>query len=186
MPYPDFGASVDTVAAGVQEWTSGPLCDGIWCFGFRVYNGTYEEPNTHTFIYLRIEDGAIVSRFPPTPTLVARNISGGRIQLICHADVPIGPASMPTKCKFFTNDGAGGDVDYATPLGNDYVTMVELNGEMVGTYTTDAYAETERIFGCIAYTSGSVASLQAEEASITPDSTPPEYPEGIAISQTRH
>jgi hypothetical protein len=183
--FPDYNTVRATVAAGVQQWESYELCDGLWVFGFRVYDGSVEELNTCVTAVLRIENGWIVENYPAKPTLLAEQAGGGKVRLICSAHNSANTVfGTATKCKFFTNDGAGGAVDYTTPLGGDFISLSQVQ-EGFADYYTGAYGATARLFGCRTYTAGGVASLDATEISITPSVAAPGEPADPTLSEGR-
>ena len=178
--FPDYSTAQDTVAAAAETWTSPALADGIWVYGLRTDDGTNEEPNTSILLSVRIESGVAVSGPPTKPLLTAVNADGGTVTLRASVDPQLG-AGKPTKVKFFTNDGAGGAVDYGTALNSDdFVALGTTGTRAVGDLTTAVYGETERIFGLRAYTAAGVASVNADEVTITPDASVPPDPLTIA------
>jgi len=181
-PYPDYDTLVDSVLAGVEQWTSGPLCDGTWAFGLRVYDGVNEELNGHTFVIFRVVNGEVFDTFPPKPALLADPSIGGKVTLLAMIDAST-PLSYPSTVKFFTNDGAGGAVDYSTEL--DEVSVTEQGSKYLAELLTAAYGETERIFGAIAYDADGNPSMRAAEVTVTPDATAPEAIPDIEIEETR-
>jgi hypothetical protein len=85
--------------------------------------------------------------------------------------------------KFYTNDGAGGEVNYSSAIATVYVRQSGPN--FTALYKTISYGETERLFGAIAYSTSDVASRKATEATITPDATPLDEPTGVQFTEGR-
>ena len=182
--FPDYSTVQATIAAGTQTWTSGNLADGIWVFGLRVFDATNEEPNTTVVLVVRLESAAEVSGYPAKPLLVTQNAAAGKVDLLAIVQ-PITRSGRATQVKFFTNDGAGGNVDYATALGAGFIALHERGSVYLATLTSAAYGETARKFGCRAYTAGSVVSVNADEITITPDSTAPGVPLSVTAAVVR-
>lgn len=180
----DYGTVIATIPAGTQSWTAA-IGDGIWAFGLRVDNGTAEELNTLIMASMRIESAAQVGNAPSRPTLSAQATAGGTVLLRGSVN-PGSSLGVPNKIKFFTNDGAGGAVDYGTALGSGFITLSRLMATAMATLTTTGYNETERIFGCRAYTSAGVASQNAAEFTITPEATAPPDPLSIVGVEGRN
>lgn len=182
--YPDYSSATATIAAGTETWTSGALADGTWVFGLRVYDGTNEEPNTSVLASVRVDSGAQVTGFPIKPTLYARNSDSG--QVILQARVQNNVGAKAQKVKFFTNDGAGGAVDYGSAIGGGFVALFIQPVQSTVEITAGPYGETARKFGLIAYTTDNIASVQADEVTITPDATDPPQPLSVAGTTGRN
>lgn len=181
-PYPDYENLIDSVLAGVQTWESGPLADGVWAWGFRVFDGINLELNTETFAIFRVLNGELLAAFPTAPVLLADPAPAGTVSLMAMLD-GYGPLSIPSSVKFYTNDGAGGDVDYSTAIAT--VSVTSQGNKYLAVSITGAYAETERKFGAVAYDSSGRPSIRAQEVSVTPDSTIPEAVPSVEITETR-
>lgn len=181
-PYPDFDTVRATVNAGVQQWTSPPLSGGVWAFGLRVFNGQFEEQNTHTFVLIRVRDQRLIENWPAQPILLAENRAGGTVRLVATVD-NLFELTPPADIRFYTNDGAGGAVDYGSAIGT---VAVEPRGTgFRSVFTTSAYGETARLFGAVAYSADGADSPRAAEVTITPDSTAPPAPASPGASQGR-
>ncbi len=191
--FPDYetGAEIATIAAGVQTFTTAALADGIHIFGLRVNNGTLDELNTSVILFLRIESGAEVSNFPVVPQVQATPIDNGKVELIAYVDPPstqTNPdfvAGEAVKVQFFTNDGAGGAIDFGTPLGVGFVNLTPTGVNLVARLETIVFGETARKFAARSYTSGGVASTDSDEVTITPDATKPPDPLNVVTSTVR-
>lgn len=188
--FPDYTSIRDTTPTSAATWLSGALANGIWVFGLRVYDGTNEEPNTCCWVVMRIESGIELSDPPPKPILETTERADGviRLQAICnpYIDDDFTGIGIPTKVKFFKNDGAGGAVDYNTPLGGDFVTLTQIAGLRIAMIDTAALPETAHVFGLIAYSTNSVASIKADEVTATPKSTDPPQALNAAITTGRN
>ena len=183
--FPDYSTPLATIAAGVQTFTSAALADGIHVFGLRVFDGTNEEPNTSVILTVRVEGLSEVSGSPQKPELQALNSDGGKVKLIAIVDANSEVTDLARKVKFFTNDGAGGAVDYNTPLGGDFVNLNMRGLRFRAFFETSAFAETARKFGVEAFTDAGVASVRADEVTITPDATSPPQPLNVTTATGR-
>ena len=181
----DYSTVIETIAAGTQTWTSPVLADGVWAFGLRASDGTIEEINTLIMASIRIEGGLLVGNAPTRPALSAETEAGGKILLRGDAN-PLSSAAKPDKIKFFTNDGAGGAVDYNVALGAGFINLIRIGGASMATLTTIAFGSTARIFGMRAYTVAGVVSQNAIEFTITPVTTTPPQPLTVAGAEGRN
>lgn len=183
--FPDYSAAADEVNPGVQSWTSPVLTGpGVWVFGIRAYDGTNQEPNTSITAIVRLDASAnkIVGA-PPKPFLVASAVAGGKIALQANV-LAMSGLGVPTTCSFFTNDGAGGAVDYGIPITGSPLAVADIGQWFTAVLQSPAYGETARKFGCIAY-AGAIPSVVADEVTITPVSTAPPDPLSQAAATGR-
>lgn len=179
--FPDYdtGAEIGTVAAGVQTFTTAALSDGVYVFGLRVFDGTNRETNTNVLVFLRVESGAEVASYPPKPVLQAENAAGGTVNLLALVD-PISALGEADRVQFFTNDGAGGAIDFGTPLSPGFVNLVQRGNWHYADLTTAAFGETVRKFAARSFTSTGTVSVNSDELTITPDATAPGVAQNIA------
>ena len=179
---PDYDTILATIAAGTQTFTSAVLGDGIHVFGLRVYNGTNEELNTYVWLIVRLESGAAVSAFSGVPNLTSELQASGKVLLMARVNPRNPSGTKPVKVRFFTNDGAGGSVDYATPLegAGQFTNLQRLGPGWFAEFVSITYGETARKFGCRAYTTAGIASVNATEITVTPDATVPPLPLNLA------
>lgn len=183
--YPDYDTIVATVAQGVESWTSGVLTEGYWTFGARVWNGSLGEANTSILASIRLDASANeMADFPPQPVLLAFQRAQGRVHLRALVR-PSAALSTAATVNFFTNDGAGGTVNYGSAINATAVSLRALGEYLVGDYTTGTYGETPRLFGCRAYEAGGAASLNATEITVTPNSTSPPFALNVATVAAR-
>jgi hypothetical protein len=165
--FPDYTALVANVAAGVKSWVSPVLGAGRWVFGLRALNAVGEEPNTTVLASCRVDgSGHKVVDAPPTPALSAVPSAGGKVTLGA-AVLPNSDMGAAVTAKFFTNDGAGGPMDYSTPLSAP-IPLQGLDAFLHASLVTGAYGATARKFGCRVYNADGVASLDAIESTVTP------------------
>ena len=185
---PDYSSAVATVPAGTQTFTSAVLGDGIHVFGLRVFNGTVEELNTYVWLVVRIESGAEVALFPQVPLLVAQNDVSGKISLTARVNNLNPTGTNPVKVQFYTNDGAGGAVDFSTPLEGvgSFTTLSRHGSGLSAQFLTASFGETVRKFSCRSFTTAGVASVNAVEITITPDATSPPDPLNTVVVAGRN
>ena len=175
-PYADYGTIIDTVSAATETWESPVLTEGYWVFGLRAYNGSVEELNTAIMERVRIDASlnAVVG-YPPSPILAVSTSVGGKVRLTAYVNSFLAGGFAST-VQFFTNDGAGGAVDYGTPLGTGYYGLTSAGEMRYVEFETSAYGETSRIFGAKCYTEGGTESNNAQEMTIIPNATLPPQP----------
>jgi len=173
---PDYDTIVSSVAAGTQTFETAVLTEGHWVFGIRTDDGTNRELNTSILVETRLDSAlALVQSYPNKPFIQAGVSVAGKALLNAYV-FPNLAGGEATKVKFYTNDGAGGAVDYATAISPGFVNLRKHTSIWLGQLLTPVFGETARIFGCIAFTSGDVESLRADEVTITPDATLPPAP----------
>lgn len=164
--FPDYTSLIVNVAAGVKSWTSGVLGAGRWVFGVRSVNAVGEEPNTTVLADVRVDgSGHKIVDAPPTPALSATPTANGKVSLAA-AVLPNITMGAAVTAKFFTNDGAGGAVDYNAAIAT--ITLLDLDAFLHATFDAGPYGATARKFGCRAYNAGGLPSLDAVEATVTP------------------
>jgi len=182
-PYPDYGSLIATVGSGVQTWESPVLTEGLWVFGVRAYDGTAEEPNTQITVRVRLDASLNeISGYPAKPILLATESAGGKIRLRGFVDPSAGDGT-PDQIKFYTNDGAGGAVDYSSAIAT--VDLIKISDNWFCEFETIQYGETARKFGARSVTSDGDESENATEQTITPDSTVPPQPLSVTATATR-
>lgn len=182
--FPDYATVVATVAAGTETFLTAALTEGVWVFGARVSDGTNREVNSTVTATIRLDSSADeVSGPPPKPDLEAVTDGDGKLRLYGFVN-PVGVTGKATSVKFYTNDGAGGAVDYATAIAT--VTLKQTPPFLAADFQTIAYGETARVFGCRSVTSGGVESVNADEVTITPDATEPPQPLSVATTVGRN
>ncbi len=176
-----------SVAAGLQTFTTPALANGRWIFGLRVFDLTNEEKNTHIQLELRIESGVEIVDGPEQPLLEAFLSSAGKINLILTSFPDVGDVNKSSvKAKFFTNDGAGGAIDFGTALGAGFITMNQVGNMVVASLETAVFGETARKFSARSFNNSSVASVDAAEVTITPNQTVPGTPQNAALAAGRN
>ena len=186
-PHPDYTTVVASVAAGVQTFTTAVLTEGWWVFGAQVNDATNQEPNTDVLADVRLDASLNpISNPPPKPFLEVHLGPSGKVFLTAYT-IPTNARGITAKFQFFTNDGAGGAIDFSTPLeGVGNFTDGTEAGQYTGAvFLTAAFGETARKFSARAFTSGGVVSLNADERTITPDATAPPDPLNVATTPVR-
>lgn len=182
-PFADYNTSISSIAAGVQTFVSGVLAEGLHVFGIRVTNATGQEPNTSVIVSVRLDSSADeIGNPPPKPFLEAEPAEAGKVILTAYA-LPLGADGVPTQAKFFTNDGAGGAVDFNTPL--DTISMIGVGHFRAALFKTVVYGETARKFAAQTVTAAGSVSLNSDEVTVTPDATAPSVPLTPAASTGR-
>lgn len=173
IPYADYSAPIDTVAAGVEEWESPELSAGTyWIFGLRVNDGTNEELNTDVLAVVRIGSAQeVIGSPPPKPILVASAGGGGSVMLTAYL---LNTGEVAKKVNFYVNNGAGGAVDYGTPIGS--ISVVNAGVLDAAMLTTTPFSEVEYIFGAKAENATGDEGFAAVEIKLTPDATAPDAP----------
>ena len=186
-PFPDYTTVVASIAAGVQTFTTAVLTEGWWLFGAQVNDGTNQEPNTNILVDVRLDSSINpISNPPPKPFLEVFNGPDGKVHLFAFV-IQEGARSRTAKFQFFTNDGAGGAIDFSTPIegvGN-FTDGTEVGQYFGATLLAGPFGETARKFSARAFTAGGVVSLNADEQTITPDATAPPQPLSVVTTPVR-
>ena len=179
-PYPDYSTAIATVAAGVQTFLSGVLTEGLHVFGIRASDGTTREPNTSITARVLLDVTADeIAGFPPIPVLLAVPSAGGKVKLRAYVDPNVG-AGLADSVEFYTNDGAGGPVDFTSAIGTRGLS--QTGNVWFAEFESAVFGETARKFSAKSKTVGGVLSEAAIEDTVTPDSTIPAEAINIAIS----
>lgn len=184
---PNYDSSIGSVAAGVQSFTTGALADGIWAFGIRVTSAGNQELNTSIILVLRIESTVEIANPPPKPFLEVENLANGSVRLLGFVFPDVGEGlGFASTINFFTNDGAGGAIDYGTPLSGSNIALVPIGGSLFAPFDSVVYGETARKFAARAFSETGVVSVNSDEVTITPDATDPPQPLGLAVTTGRN
>lgn len=173
--FPNYLTALSSLGA-VTTFVTGVLSfPAVFAFGIRAKDTTRFELNTSIILKLRLDaTGNEISGFPPVPFLGGENDGNGKVQLTGVVDQnPDDQFSLAlaTQIKFFTDDGAGGPVDFVTPIATvNTVTHANLRR---ATFLAGPFGATARKFSAIALTAGGVESERATEITITPSTTVP-------------
>ena len=121
---------------------------------------------------------------PPTPIITAFPSASGKIVLRAYV-IEAGATGVPTKVEFYKNNGAGGAIDFGSPIGGGSVATVKLGHNSVALLETGVLPETAHLFSTIAFTSDDQPSLRAAQVTQTPDATLPPDPLSPAATTVR-
>lgn len=174
--FPDYNVILASLGLVTTFVTAALLFPKVYAFGIRVSDGTNFELNTSITLKLRLDSsGAEISNFPVTPSLSGELEGSGKIRLVGGLDEnpdDIHRFTPATDIQFFTNDGAGGAIDFSTPIATVSFTSFG-SGLKKAEFLTAAFGATQRLFSARARTSGGIISEDADTLTITPNTTVP-------------
>ena len=175
--FPDYNTVLATVNAPTNTFLTAALPAGAHVWGIRVTDGTNFELNTSVRTKLRTDAAfAEITGPPPRPRVIAVNDVAGKVILKAFVDVTDDIAApVPDTVEFFTDDGAGGPVDFTTPLAGGPFSLIATTQYLEAVNSFGPFGATARKFAAIA-SKGSVVSEQGDAVTITPNVNVPPAP----------
>lgn len=175
--FPDYDTVLATVNFPTTTFLTAALAAGAHVWGIRATDGSNFELNTSVRTKLRTDAAfAEISGPPPKPRLIAVREVAGKITLKAFVDTTEDQnPPIPDTVQFYTDDGAGGPVDFTTPLPGGPFTLVAGSVYLEAVTVTAAFGATARKFAAVAF-KGSVPSEQGDAVTITPNVDVPPAP----------
>ena len=175
--FPDYDTVLATVNAPTSTFLTAVLPAGAHVWGIRATDGTNFELNTSVRTKLRTDAAfAEISLPPPRPRVIAVNDVAGKVILKAYVDVTEDQdPPIPDTVQFFTDDGAGGPVDFTTPLAGGPFALVQSSLYLEAVNSFGPFGATARKFAAIA-SKGSVVSEQGASVVIIPNVDVPPDP----------
>ncbi len=175
--FPDYNTVLATINAPTNTFLTAALPAGAHVWGIRVTDGSNFELNTSARTKLRTDAAfAEIVNPPARPRILAVNDPAGKVALKAFVDVTDDPAAtIPDTVKFFTDDGAGGPVDFSTPLAGGPFTLSPSGQYLEVAASFGPFGATARKFASVAF-KGTTPSEEGDAVTITPNVDVPPAP----------
>ncbi len=176
--FPAYASQLTSLGAVTTFVTAALSFPAVHVFGIRVKDASRFELNTSIMLKLRLDAlGIEIAGFPPTPFLSADNEGSGKVLLVGAVDQNPDDKITLAKAvtiKFYTDDGAGGPIDFVTPIATE--TLIIHPTVRRAEFLAGPFGSTARKFSAVALTAGGIESEQAAVITITPNTTVPPVP----------
>ncbi|HUW99643.1 MAG TPA: hypothetical protein VMY35_01585 [Phycisphaerae bacterium] len=140
-----------------------------------VSAGGTEEKNIRQMVAVEVADGAQVL-IPNSPWIIqAAAAPAGEIDLVAVYD-RTGESGVATTIRAYVNDGAGGAIDYDTPVGTATLTTGDTN-QAVAITTSGLSGALTYWIGVRARTAAGVEDANTDYSEVTTDATGPAAPD---------
>lgn len=141
----------------------------------RCYDGSgSEEANLSAMVAIDLAAGVRVQR-PASPTILAGTaIAAGEVEMTVQYD-RTGETGAATTIKIYSNDGAGGAMDWGTPVGSGNLAAGVVR-QVIKVESSGLTGGLTYLMGARARTAGAVEDANTETVSVLTDATAPTAP----------